>query len=58
MRLYPFVKQYLEPLIPDSVVYHTWGAVKMWEWGAIKRLEESPTYKDKRVKTILFRVWR
>jgi hypothetical protein len=57
MRLYPFVKQYLEPLIPESTVYHTWGVVKMWEWGAVKRLEVSPVFNDSRVRTILFRVW-
>ena len=52
-RLYPFIKRYLEPLITNDIVYHTW-------WGpAINKntfqadLIENKLFLDKRIKTIL-----
>jgi hypothetical protein len=57
LTLYPFVKTYLEPIIPDSIAYHAWGSVKMWEWDALDELKESDYFKDVRLKTILYGYW-
>ena len=57
LSLYPFVKNYLEPMIPDNIVYHTWGPVKLWQFNAIDQLKRSDYFKDRRVKTILFKYW-
>jgi hypothetical protein len=57
LTLYPFVKTYLEPIIPDSIAYHTWGSVKMWEWSALEELKDSDYFRDPRVKTILYGYW-
>jgi len=57
LYLYPFVKNYLEPLIPDSIVYHTWYSVKMWQLSALDQLKGSDYFKDGRVKTILYQYW-
>ncbi len=52
-RLFPFVKIYLEPLIPAEIVYHTWYAPALWSTAFRQDLEKSPLYQDKRVKSIL-----
>jgi hypothetical protein len=57
LLLYPFVKNYLEPMIPDSIVYHTWDSVRLWQFHAIDRLKRSDYFKDRRVKTILYKYW-
>jgi len=57
LRLYSFVKDYLEPLLDTSAVYHVWESVKLWEWGALDDLTTSDYYRDPRVKTILVRYW-
>jgi len=57
LSLYPFVKEYLEPVLSDTIVYHTWGAIKLWEWGTITKLRNTVYFKDSRVKTILYRYW-
>jgi hypothetical protein len=57
LALYPFVKSYLEPIIPDTIVYHTWGSIKLWEWNAIDELKDIDYFKDARVKTILTGYW-
>lgn len=52
--LYPFVKTYLEPIIPKNISYHTWKSIKMQDRNAIKDLKNQTYFKDKRVKTILY----
>jgi hypothetical protein len=53
LRLYEFVKRYLEPLLDSTVVYHTWDSVSLWEWGALDDLMQQDYYNDPRVATIL-----
>ena len=52
-RLYPFVKQYLEPLIDKSVVYHIWHAPSLSSKSFQQDLKKNKLYLDKRVKTLL-----
>jgi len=52
--LYPFVKTYLEPLISDEVVYHTWNLIKFKEYHALEKLKEKKIYQDPRIKTIIY----
>ncbi len=53
-RLYPFVKYYLEPLLSDEIVYHTWDLkLKLYDRNLHAKLNEKNYYVDKRVKTIL-----
>jgi hypothetical protein len=55
LSFYPFVKNYLEPIISDAIVYHAWDSVKMWEWNALRGLEKSDYFKDPRIRTILYK---
>lgn len=57
LSLYSFVKEYLEPSIPNTVRYHTWGSFKLWEWRAVSRMKEHAVFRDARVETILVRHW-
>lgn len=57
LSIYPFVKNYLEPIIQDSIVYHTWGDDKLWEFNAIDKFQSRDYFKDIRVKTILYKYW-
>jgi len=52
-RLYPFVKQYLEPLISDNIVYHVWYAPALSKKSFPDELQKNKLYLDKRVKTLL-----
>jgi len=52
--LYPFVKTYLEPLISDNVVYHTWNIIMFKEYRALEQLKEKAIFKDPRIKTIIY----
>jgi len=52
-RLYPFVRQYLEPLIPDHIVYHVWYAPALKKKSFADELQKNKFYLDKRVKTLL-----
>jgi hypothetical protein len=52
-RLYPFIKQYLEPLISQEIVYHIWLGPSMDSTNFKNELLEDPIYLDNRVKTIL-----
>lgn len=52
--LYPFVKTYLEPLISDQVVYHTWNIIMFKEYRAIEKLKKKAIFKDPRIKTIIY----
>ena len=54
--LYPFVKKYVEPLIPESVQYHTWavkGLPSIASKNFIDAIEQNPIVNDPRVITIL-----
>ena len=57
LALYPFVKNYLETVIPATVVYHTWDSMKLWELNAIRDLKERAYFNDSRVMTILYEYW-
>ncbi len=52
-RLYPFVKQYLEPLISDDIAYHTWYAPSLKSINFKDNLLKNKLYLDNRVKTLL-----
>ena len=52
-RLYPFVKQYLEPLISDNIVYHVWYAPTLRNQSFSEELQKNNLYLDKRIKTLL-----
>ncbi len=52
-RLYPFIKQYLEPLISDDIVYHMWLAPSLDSMDLKGELLKNPMYLDSRVKTLL-----
>ncbi len=56
VALYPFVKQYLEPLLNESVVYHTWD-LGLWlnELNFMEKLSQKPFASDSRVKTLLIK---
>ena len=53
-RLYPFVKNYLERLLPDKIVYHIWDlTAKLYDANLRTILNQKNYYTDKRIKTIL-----
>ncbi len=52
-RLYPFIKQYLEPLISDDIVYHMWLGPSLDRTNFEDELLKNPMYLDNRVKTLL-----
>lgn len=52
-KLYPFIKQYLEPLISDNIVYHIWYAPTLRKKSFPEELQKNKLYLDKRVKTLL-----
>lgn len=54
-RLYPFVKEYLEPLIDKDVVYHIWHAPSLSSNSFQQDLQKNRLYMDKRIKTLLTR---
>jgi hypothetical protein len=54
-KLYPFVKQYLEPQIDKNIVYHTWWGPDIYRYNFKTKLKKDKLFFDKRVKTILVR---
>ncbi len=52
-RLYPFVIQYLEPLIDKNIVYHIWYAPSLADSNFKGKLSKNKMYLNKRVKTLL-----
>jgi len=54
-RLYPFVKQYLEPKLSENIVYHTWWSPSLFNTTFKKDLQKDKLYQDQRVKTLLSR---
>jgi len=55
IRLYPFVKKYLENAIPETIIYHTWNPKQLWNSLSLKELQTTDYWKDDRVKTILYK---
>lgn len=55
LRLYPFVKDYLEQHISDTVVYHTWNSIRLWKPGSLDDLQSQDYWRDARVKTVLYK---
>jgi len=52
-RLYPFVKDYLEPEISDKIAYHIWYAPILSDPNFRKQLLDDKLFLDKRIKTLL-----
>lgn len=55
LRLYPFVKSYMEPSISQSIDYHTWfpNGLNFQTPNLNEKLAERDYYQDPRIKTIL-----
>jgi hypothetical protein len=53
--IYPFVKKYLEPLIDQNIVYHTWWGPDLYKSNFQNKLKKDKLYLNPRVKTILVR---
>lgn len=55
-RLYPFVKQYVEPRLPTGIAFHTWNLdLSLGDPGFVGQLHEFDAFSDPRVQTILVR---
>ncbi len=54
LDLYPFVKTYIEKLIPDNIVYHTWGKHQLKQSKVLQHMQHEDFYQDERVKTIIY----
>ncbi len=53
-RLYPFVTQVLEPLLPERIVYHTWlPGPRLRDPDFIDTMRKISSFHDARVRTIL-----
>ena len=53
-KLYPFVKLFLEPVLPPKLVYHIWGpAITLPDRNFSAVLQNQAFFHDKRVETIL-----
>ena len=50
--LYPFIKEYLEPLISEDLVYHTWYGPALYSNTFEDELNKHELFLNKRVKTI------
>jgi heptose-I-phosphate ethanolaminephosphotransferase len=54
LKLYGFVKEYLEPILPPKTVYHTWfPGYNFWDPNLLDNLAPEPYFSDSKVKTIL-----
>lgn len=56
LTIYPFVKAYLEPLLPPGIRYHAWDSVELKHWGAIDELKATDYFHDPRLDTIIYRL--
>ncbi len=52
--LYPFVKTYVEPELPQTIDYHTWNIIKLEDRHALEKLKEKPIFQDSRIRTIIY----
>jgi heptose-I-phosphate ethanolaminephosphotransferase len=57
LRLYFYVKNYIEPVIPETVVYHAWDSVRLYDVSSISTLKNSTYFKDPRLKTIIVKYY-
>jgi len=55
LRLYPFVKNYVEPYLVEDISYHTWfpEKLKFSTPDLMNKLAKKSFYRDARVRTIL-----
>jgi len=53
-RLYPFVKKYLEPMLQEEIVFHTWRSIHLRRAGAVEKLKSTDIFSDVRIKTIIY----
>ncbi len=53
LRLYSYVKNYIEPVIPEYIVYHAWNSVRLYKLSSVNTLKDSKYFKDPRLKTII-----
>ena len=53
IRLHPFVRQHLEPIIPRRIVYHVWLAPPLASPTFVEELEGSPLFQNPRIRTLL-----
>ena len=56
-RLYPFVKKYLEPIMPTSIVYHCWYGPSLNSPSFEKELNNNILFQNPRVKSLLTRYY-
>lgn len=54
ISLYWFVKACLEPVIPDYISYHTWGAYRFRKKDELMKIQHEEYYRDSKVKTIIY----
>jgi len=54
ISLYPFIKEFVEPKISNSIVYHSWKIKGGFhDANLIQELKESPLFNDERVRTFV-----
>jgi hypothetical protein len=54
VRFYPFVKEKLEPVLSESIVYHTWDlSLSLNDKDFINRYLKKKYSRDERIKTVL-----
>jgi hypothetical protein len=58
LRLYSYVKNYIEPVIPENIVYHAWNSVRLHKLSSVNTLKKSEYFKDPRIKTIIVRYYQ
>lgn len=51
--LYPFIKEYLEPLLKNEIIYHVWYGPAIYNDTFQSDLIKNKLFLDKRIKTIL-----
>ena len=52
-RLYPFIKEYVEPLISENIVYHTSYGPALYSNTFEDELTKNELFLDERVETVL-----
>ena len=52
-EVYGWVKEYLEPKIPEKIIYHLWSSLTLYDIDCKKKLLNNKLYLDERVKTLL-----
>ncbi len=53
-KLYPFVEEFLIPLLSDDIIFHTWDlSINFYDNDLQSKLKDKSYFKNERVKTIL-----